>query len=546
MRKRLILFFILILNISLVYALPPSLIHGTVIDDDGKEVENVPVVATWNDSSGKENSVMTYTFSKEDSINFGDNEVIGGYRIIIEYVDEDTAIRVETLGDLRIIKINPNQIYEVPNLKYSESRAGNESLESNLEYVFSIFSLAGKTYVGSSSEESGKSEMTLNSSRDLSGSGSQTINSNPDSSSDENIPNVNGFDGYPSDTNNEKIVKSSSNDEETNQDPATTNNGELKEFKINWTIVLGIGTLILILIGGLGLFLLIKKILNKKDKKSNKKLKVSIDKINKVKIKEFMNKDLFSVTPQTNIEEAMDLFVLNSTPMIPVVSQGIVRGLISKKDIIFKIPPEKYNELDKINVEEIIEREYTSCTPGHQLGELYQLLLGSKTNSVIVQKEGKLSGVVDYLHILEIFENANFTFDNPPRMNDAIDITIHTVDSSLNLIQLRDNLIKGDFEYAIVIENNKPIGIITLKDLIISIKKGIDFKMTKVKNVMSANVIILNPGNSIYDGIKIAVSRRFNQIPIEYENKIQGISTMRTITRSYYEFIDEINKSKNK
>ncbi|MBR9706133.1 CBS domain-containing protein, partial [Candidatus Pacearchaeota archaeon] len=98
-------------------------------------------------------------------------------------------------------------------------------------------------------------------------------------------------------------------------------------------------------------------------------------------------------------------------------------------------------------------------------------------------------------------------------------------------------------EYAVIIENKKPIGIVTLKDLMNALKKEMDFDKTDVRNFMSTSLISMNPGTSIYKGFKIALERRFNQIPIiDMHKVVVGIVNVKYLVRVYYEFVASLNE----
>jgi CBS domain-containing protein len=80
-----------------------------------------------------------------------------------------------------------------------------------------------------------------------------------------------------------------------------------------------------------------------------------------------------------------------------------------------------------------------------------------------------------------------------------------------------------------VVDNkDKLIGIITEKDILNFVFSG-NLKNTKVKDVMSKEVIHFSPNENV-DAIALAIGKnRFRRVPIVEDNKVVGIVSRRDI-----------------
>jgi CBS domain-containing protein len=75
----------------------------------------------------------------------------------------------------------------------------------------------------------------------------------------------------------------------------------------------------------------------------------------------------------------------------------------------------------------------------------------------------------------------------------------------------------------IVIENKKPVGIITLRDIVNSIGPFENPLKSQVKEIMSQPLIHIHPDESIIDVAEIMTSKNIHKIPVIVDDEILGI-----------------------
>ena len=80
----------------------------------------------------------------------------------------------------------------------------------------------------------------------------------------------------------------------------------------------------------------------------------------------------------------------------------------------------------------------------------------------------------------------------------------------------------------IVVDSDKCIGIVTERDLI---EKAIDkdLKTTRVKEIMSTNVITINPLDNLETALKIMKKNRVKKLPVVSNSYLKGIITVTDI-----------------
>jgi CBS domain-containing protein len=76
---------------------------------------------------------------------------------------------------------------------------------------------------------------------------------------------------------------------------------------------------------------------------------------------------------------------------------------------------------------------------------------------------------------------------------------------------------------AVVLENNKPVGIITVRDIVNSIGPFENPLESQVKEIMSQPLIHIHPEESIIEVAEIMTSKNIHKIPIIINDEILGI-----------------------
>jgi len=76
---------------------------------------------------------------------------------------------------------------------------------------------------------------------------------------------------------------------------------------------------------------------------------------------------------------------------------------------------------------------------------------------------------------------------------------------------------------AIVLENNKPVGIITVRDIVNSIGPFENSLETQVKKIMSQPLIHIHPDESIIDVAEIMTNKNIHKLPVIINDEVLGI-----------------------
>jgi CBS domain-containing protein len=112
--------------------------------------------------------------------------------------------------------------------------------------------------------------------------------------------------------------------------------------------------------------------------------------------------------------------------------------------------------------------------------------------------------------------------------------TISTVASASETSKIMSNDKVG---YIIVLENGRPVGIVTERDLILKVMaEDKDPKETKTSECMSAPLVTIDPDKSIDEAVETMKKHGFRRLPVVKGDIIYGVFTARDLVEHFEEF----------
>ena len=106
---------------------------------------------------------------------------------------------------------------------------------------------------------------------------------------------------------------------------------------------------------------------------------------------------------------------------------------------------------------------------------------------------------------------------------------------------IRNLMLKNDFSRVVIIEDNKPVGIVTKKDIMraLAAKRSLwkrrPIDKIAVSRIMSTNLITINPDASIKECAKLMVENRISSLPVVENDELVGIITTTDLLRAFAE-----------
>lgn len=142
--------------------------------------------------------------------------------------------------------------------------------------------------------------------------------------------------------------------------------------------------------------------------------------------KDIMEKNVISISPETEITKAVEILLNNHINGVPVVdSNGILQGILCQSDLIFQqkdipIPPifilldgiiplsssKKFNEelqkMAAITVEQAMVKHPVSVLPDTPISEIASLMVEKHFHTIPVVEDNKLVGIIGKEDVLKV------------------------------------------------------------------------------------------------------------------------------------------------
>lgn len=140
-----------------------------------------------------------------------------------------------------------------------------------------------------------------------------------------------------------------------------------------------------------------------------------------MKVKEIMTKDVVSVKPDDNAQEALAILFKMQISGLPVIdTQGKLLGMFTEKDILsYTLPSyiervgrfiyeenpkstkKKFMELNKVKVSQLMRREVVTTTEDTTLCEVARIMLTQKARRLpVLDKSRRVVGIVARCDVL--------------------------------------------------------------------------------------------------------------------------------------------------
>lgn len=107
-----------------------------------------------------------------------------------------------------------------------------------------------------------------------------------------------------------------------------------------------------------------------------------------------------------------------------------------------------------------------------------------------------------------------------------------SVEKSLTLKEVTEIMTKNNVGSVIVVDNGKPVGIITEKDIVRALGSGKDLN-TKAEEIMTASLITIREDAPITGALSLMRTNNIRHLPVVNEDgKLTGILSIRDVARA--------------
>lgn len=120
----------------------------------------------------------------------------------------------------------------------------------------------------------------------------------------------------------------------------------------------------------------------------------------------------------------------------------------------------------------------------------------------------------------------------PLKVRDVMVREVITVDENTTVKEAVDTMNQFQVGSLIILERGKARGIVTERDFLKRvIAEGKDVTTTKVKEIMTTPLVVVDPGTDLEEAVKLMFQSKIKKLAVVEANKLVGIVTLTDIAR---------------
>ena len=257
-------------------------------------------------------------------------------------------------------------------------------------------------------------------------------------------------------------------------------------------------------------------------------------------IKDIMSREVVDIDKDQNIHDALKLMEKNKISRLVVVNghgrnNKELVGIITEKDIASRLGSSRYGNLSPshFHVSTVMSSDIITVESSETLGKAAKLMLENQIGGIPVVDEDKLVGIITKSDFVKICQGVPY---NKTSIEDKMETDLMIINPQDRLVHARRMIIDEDVGRLLVMNEGNLEGIITAKDIALSMmsfRKLVPDKYQSarirnllVEDVMTQNVNTIPIISTIEDASSMMMNEEISGIPVldEKEN-VKGIIT---------------------
>ncbi|MGD1834623.1 MAG: CBS domain-containing protein [Nitrososphaeraceae archaeon] len=265
--------------------------------------------------------------------------------------------------------------------------------------------------------------------------------------------------------------------------------------------------------------------------------------------------DAITLDATNTILDARNVMMKYNISRVVIVNKKGLVGIITEKDIVNFIYSSNFNRRpNEIKLKEIIkDKKPITVDANTHLRTCAKLMLDNNISSLIVtRKNSKEIGIITKTDIVEHYSKY---YKRINKVKDYMTTIVLSISKNESVNEAMRILLDNKISRLLVINNDKLIGIITIRDLMpITSLVGLGYEQYKknqftsnistigikgfilVEDIMNNNLITIFRTDDLAEAAKIMVRKRISGLPVVDKNeKLNGIITKTDIVKAFSE-----------
>jgi CBS domain-containing protein len=287
-----------------------------------------------------------------------------------------------------------------------------------------------------------------------------------------------------------------------------------------------------------------------------------MDSLETMRVEEIMAKEVIVISPNADVDEALELMMHHHLNGVVVAEEREVRGILTETDFLRKV----HGDFDalKSKVRDVMTAPTLTVQSSATVLSVIRLMLKRGIRKIPVVKNGELVGIVSFTDMFKLFnkifqkhphEKDSELLENVQKCCQKEMIVVGREDTFGSIVKLMK---EKNMSYVLVsgaglssdrgmIRFEEGMGIITTKDLLDELYKNPHgFVHLKAVNVMRTPLLTIDNSKNIAQALEMMEEHAIRRIPVRSLNRIAGMLTQPPLMSSLMEYLENTKAIKKK
>ena len=250
--------------------------------------------------------------------------------------------------------------------------------------------------------------------------------------------------------------------------------------------------------------------------------------------------------PESSILDVRNLMVRHRISRVVMVRDKKPIGIVTQRDLLKFASENPSRDLSNTKAIEAMSGKLIIAKPTDTVSYAAKLMISNGISSVVIVDDNmELGGIITKFDLCICYMKR---FTGVFKVGEYMTLNPVTVMPTLNILEVIDVMMSKGIGRVIVVEDGKPIGIITLSDLVsvmpevLSIKtnyKGwfrririVGIELLIASDIMSINPITIHEDDDMAEASRLMVKHNISGLPVINGGLLRGIITKTDITRA--------------
>ncbi|MEE9403084.1 MAG: CBS domain-containing protein [Desulfobacteria bacterium] len=264
-------------------------------------------------------------------------------------------------------------------------------------------------------------------------------------------------------------------------------------------------------------------------------------------LNEILTPNVISVSPTTSVSEAIRTMRSKNISCIVVLEENEPIGIFTERNVV-QVLAERGADFDDREIRELMSSPVLTANKNTEMYTAYNLLVTHKIRRlVVVDDENHAIGVVTQSNLIEHIGYEYFI--EIKKVSEVMTKRLFTISKDVTVSQALSDMARESLSCLVVAQDDRPVGILTERDVARLLVDRGDVWQLKVEEVMSSPVQTLSQQTPVHEAAKIMQQEKIRRVVVvDEDGKIVGLTTQSDIVKGlqgkYIETLKEVIKEK--